>query len=237
MPLRLLTRSARSAVPPCRPPIFAMVALKLTINAPRPESVRVRVHLRWRGALPGRVQVNAQKRFNHKSVPTDGFHAPAGRRGPARRPGSPPGALAQRKTPRPRRVAGVVFRRFRRHDALESSSNRPRIVLEPSPNRPASFPPASRKDPASVPHRSHPAHAARRTSVRGLPRRPGLPPSFAGRLLPAQRRCRQPACASISRQSLGRPGGAASSCGRHRRRDVCLALAYSRGKRAGRVSR
>ena len=222
-----------------------MVASKLTINARRPESVRVRVHLRWLGALSGRVQVNAQKRFNHKSVPTDRFHAPAGRRGPARRPGSPPGALAQRKTPRPRRVAGVVFRRFRRHDALESSSNRPRTVPEPSRQDPASFPPASRQLPASFPEGSgqRPPPLAPRPR-RAADLRSGLspsagptPPSFAGRLLPAQRRCRQPACASISRQSLGRPGGAASSCGRHRRRDDCLALAYSRGKRAGRVSR
>ena len=33
-------------------------------------------------------------------------------------------------------VAGFVLRLFRRQDALEPSSNRPRTVLESSPNRP-----------------------------------------------------------------------------------------------------
>ena len=139
-----------------------MVASKLTINARRPESVRVRVHLRWLGALSGRVQVNAQKRFNHKSVPTDGFHAPAGRRGPARRPGSPPGALAQRKTPRPRRVAGVVFRRFRRHDALESSSNRPGRI-RPRPHR--ARPPRNPQAPFTERRLSHRRWAGSAASI------------------------------------------------------------------------
>ena len=55
-------------------------------------------------------------------------------------------------------VAGFVLRLFRRQDALEPSSNRRRTVPEPSP-----------QDPASGPHRSHPAHAPRRTSVRPPP--------------------------------------------------------------------
>jgi hypothetical protein len=85
---------------PGRASIWAMVASKLSINAWRPESVRVRLHLRWPGSLPGWVQVNAQERVRHESVQTDWSHAPAGRRGPAWRTGQPPGALAG--------VAGVV---------------------------------------------------------------------------------------------------------------------------------
>ena len=58
-------------------------------------------------------------------------------------------------------VAGFVLRLFRRQDALEPSSNRPRIVLEPSPEAPTCGRP-----------RSHPGHAPRRTSVRPPPCHP-----------------------------------------------------------------
>jgi hypothetical protein len=54
---------------PCRASIFAMVGSKLTINAQPPESVRVRLHLRWLGSRPGRVPVNTPERFNPESVP------------------------------------------------------------------------------------------------------------------------------------------------------------------------
>jgi len=48
--------------PPRRASIVAMVASKLSINARMPESVRVSVHLRWLGSLPGRVPVNAPRK-------------------------------------------------------------------------------------------------------------------------------------------------------------------------------
>ena len=54
---------------PCRASIFAMVGSKLTINAQPPESVRVRLRLRWLGSRPGRVPVNTPERFNPESVP------------------------------------------------------------------------------------------------------------------------------------------------------------------------
>ena len=50
-PVRTAERMARA--PACRVSIFAMVGSKLTLNARMPESVRVRGHLRWHGALPG----------------------------------------------------------------------------------------------------------------------------------------------------------------------------------------
>ena len=136
--------------PPRRASIVSMVASKLTINAERSESVRVRLHLRWLGSQPGRVQVNAQERLNHESVPTPDSTLPldAAARVVDQRslwalsPIARFGAIAG--------VAGLVLRRFRRPD-----------VLEPS-----------RKDPASVLHQSHHAHTARRTSL-GLP--PGIP--------------------------------------------------------------
>ena len=40
-------------------------------------------------------------------------------------------------------VAGFVLRLFRRQDALEPTSNRPRTVVEPSPNRPRRIRPAA----------------------------------------------------------------------------------------------
>ncbi len=52
---------------PCRASIFAMIASKLTINARMPESVRVRLHLRWLGSRPGRVPVNGSERVSHES--------------------------------------------------------------------------------------------------------------------------------------------------------------------------
>ena len=115
-----------------------MVASKLTINARMPESVRV--HLRWHGSLPGRVQVNAPERFSHECVHPDSFHAPARRRGPARRPAHPSErARASQGSAPSHGVAGMVRPRFRRRD-----------VLEPSSNRPERFRPASRKDLARI---------------------------------------------------------------------------------------
>ena len=120
-----------------------MVGSKLTINARMPGSVRVRGHLRWHGALPGRVQGNAQERFRPESVQTDWFHAPGERRGPARGPGSPPVVLAPRKAPRPRggRRPGLT--------ALPPP-RLPRTVLEPSPNRPRIVPEGSGQFPGRI---------------------------------------------------------------------------------------
>ena len=144
----------RGRCTPRRASIGAMVASKLTmlasklaINARMPESVRVRVHLRWLGSLPRRFPVNARERFSHASVPTACFHPPPGRRGPARPPGHPPGTLAPHQ---PRRHRRGALRHFRRLNVLNPSSIRP----------------------ARIPHRSYPAHAARWTS--GWPP-PGLP--------------------------------------------------------------
>jgi hypothetical protein len=123
---------------PGRASILAMVASNLTINAWRPESVRVRLHLRWPGSLPGRVQVNAPARFRHESVQTNWFHAPAGRRGPAR-PRAPSGRArpALGSAPAPGSPAWSDGA-----SAAKPSSNRPRIVLEPSSNRPRRIRPA-----------------------------------------------------------------------------------------------
>lgn len=137
------TRPRRASIGAMVASKLTMLTSKLTINARMPESVRVRVHLRWLGSLPRRVPVNARERFSHESVPTACFHPPPGRRGPARPPDHPPGALAPDP---PRRHRRGALRHFRRLNVLNPSSNRPRAV-----------PPAS-------PHRSYPAHAARRTS-------------------------------------------------------------------------
>jgi hypothetical protein len=76
--------------------------------------------------------------------------------------GSPAVAIAHRAAGALARVAGVVWRRFRRPHGLESSSNRPRIVLESS---------------LKVPRRIRPAFATGRTPPpprrgRPLARRP-----------------------------------------------------------------
>ena len=84
-------------------------------------------------------------------------YAPAGRRGgavggvPSGRARPPPGS-----TPSPGAPAWA-----------DGASAAP-----PPSNRPERIRPASPKDPASVPHRSHHAHAARRTSVGPPPGRP-----------------------------------------------------------------
>jgi hypothetical protein len=127
--------------PRCRTLIFSMLTLKTTINAGTPESVTLRVHLRWPGTLPGRVQVNAKERFNHESDQTDAFPAPAGRRDP--------GTLRAR-SPRDRRsaiagVAGVVWGLFPHQNARAGPAKPP-----------GRFRPASRKDPASFPEGSRP---------------------------------------------------------------------------------
>ena len=131
-----------------------MVASKLTITPRRPESVRGRGHLRWLGALPVRVQVNAPERLSHVSVQTAWFHAPAGRHGPGRRQRTLRARSPSARRGRPRRGCRPGL------TALPPPK-RPRIVLEPSSNRPRTFPEGpgqlpgripegSRKDPAWV---------------------------------------------------------------------------------------
>ena len=92
------------------------------------------------------------------------------------RPGAPPAALAPGKARRHRRCRRTGLTALppprRSRIVLESSSNRPRTVPEGSGQLPGRIRPASRKDLARVPHRSHRAHAGRRTSVWPPP---GLP--------------------------------------------------------------
>jgi hypothetical protein len=123
--------------PPRRASIVAMVASKLSINARMPESVRVSMHLRWLGSLPGRVPVNARERFSHESVPTACFHPPPGRRGPA--PGPPSGGSrpSPASAPSPGGLTALL------------SPKRAQSVLEPSSNRPRTVPPGSRQRPAT----------------------------------------------------------------------------------------
>jgi hypothetical protein len=113
-----------------------------------------------------------------RTVPEGSARIPEGSDHRPRRPRSPSarlGALA--------RLAGVVRRPFRRHDALESSSNRPRIVLESSSNRPRTVLEPSPRVPASFPEGSgHRPHRSRSPSARlgalarlaGVVRRPFL---------------------------------------------------------------
>jgi hypothetical protein len=134
--------------------------------------VRVRVPLRWLGFRPGRVQVNAQERFGHESVQTAWFHAPAERRGPARRPGHPPGALAQ---PTPAAPSPGLPAWAEGASAAPPLLNRPQIVREPSRKDPASFPEGSRKDPGRIPRSVYQRPVWFRLYLCRPARWPGLP--------------------------------------------------------------
>ena len=162
---------------PCRASIFAMVGSKLTINAQPPESVRVRLDLRWLGSRPGRVSVNTPERFNPESVPPPDSTLPLDAAARVVDQGPPPVALAHRQAPRHRggRRPGLT--------ALPPPGA-PRIHLESSSNRPRRFRPASPKDPATVPTgRARPSEGS--APSRGPPawpdgpsaaRRPSNPP-------------------------------------------------------------
>ena len=156
---------------PCRASIFAMVGSKLTINAQPPESVRVRLDLRWLGSRPGRVPVNTPERFNPESVPPPDSTLPLDAAARVVGQGPPPVALAHRQAPRhrggrrPRLTALPPPGAPRTH--LESSSNRPRSIRpafpsgrttpKPRDGRPFGRHPAAQNQPART--RRSPAQA------------------------------------------------------------------------------
>ena len=103
------------------------------------------------------------------------------RRGPGRRPGPPPVALAPRPAPRHRR------------------GRRPGLTALPPPQRPRTVLAPSRKVSASFPQRSHHVHAARRT--------PLCPPTRGPRPHGVSRPCRNEAGQAPERRTRGSPVG------------------------------
>jgi hypothetical protein len=134
---------------PCRASIFAMIASKLTINARMPESVRVRLHLRWLGSRPGRVPVNTPKRFNHESVPPADSTLPLDAAARVVGQGPPPVALAHRKAPR------------------HGRGRRPGLTALPPPRRPRTLLEPSPKGSGHRPHRSR-SPVARLGAIAGV---------------------------------------------------------------------
>ena len=196
---------------PCRASIFAMVGSKLTINAQPPESVRVRLDLRWLGSRPGRVSVNTPERFNPESVPPPDSTLPLDAAARVVDQGPPPVALAHRQAPRHRggRRPGLTALpppgAPRIH--LESSSNRPRRFRPPSPPDALVPRPARRHRGGRPPGLTAlPPPGAPRIHLEPSPNRPRTVPEGSGQL-PRRIRPPSPPVALASRKAPRHRGG------------------------------